>query len=189
MLSAYSIPVYGWRWSQWEILWLGGPTFLLLLCALPETSSATILLRRAQRLRKLTGNYKIRSQSELDQAQMTAREITFNALIKPWEINILDPAVLYTTLYTGLVYGIFYTYFEAFPMVYQEIYGFGNGALSLTYLAVAAAQVATPAAYMTYFRLVIQRKMEKHGIGQIENFLVAGLIAGWLLPAGLLIFG
>ena len=34
---------------------------------LPETSSANILLNRAKRLRKLTGDNRLKAQSEIDQ--------------------------------------------------------------------------------------------------------------------------
>jgi DHA1 family multidrug resistance protein-like MFS transporter len=65
-----------------------------MIIALPETSAANILLRRAHRLRKVTGKTNLQSQSEIDQAHMTPREVAFDALIKPWQINALDPAVV-----------------------------------------------------------------------------------------------
>jgi DHA1 family multidrug resistance protein-like MFS transporter len=77
----------------WEMLWLSAPISIAVFLTLPETSTDTILLSRARRLRKLTGRTDIFSQSEIDQGNMTAKQITFNALVKPWEINILDPAV------------------------------------------------------------------------------------------------
>ena len=188
-LAAYSTPVYGWRWSQWELLWLSGPVLLVLIFALPETSTATILLRRARRLRKATENLSLRSQSEIDQAKLSVHDVAFNALIKPWEINILDPAVLYTTLYTGLVYGIFYTYFEVFPLVYGNVYGFGIGGQSLTFLTVFVVCAFVPPMYFCYWKFVVERRIAKHGMGPLETFLVPALVAGWLLPAGLFIFG
>lgn len=78
----------------WELLWLTGPICILMFASLPETSAANILLRRARRLRLLTGKINLKSQSEIDQEKMTATEIAFDALIKPWQINILDPAVV-----------------------------------------------------------------------------------------------
>ena len=60
---------------------------------LPETSAPNILLRRAQRLRRLTGNQKLRSQSEIDQSHLKPSDVFFNAIIKPAEIAIKDPAV------------------------------------------------------------------------------------------------
>jgi DHA1 family multidrug resistance protein-like MFS transporter len=66
LLSGFAVYAKNWRWSQWEILWMAGPVFLLFFFFVPETQATTILLHRAQRLRKLTGNEKIRSQSEID---------------------------------------------------------------------------------------------------------------------------
>ena len=83
----------------WEMLWVAGPVCLLMIFTLPETSADNILLRRARRLRKLTGRTDLFSQSELDQQHMTAKQIAFDALIKPWQINILDPAVVIASLF------------------------------------------------------------------------------------------
>ena len=88
LLSSYSIPVEGWRWSQWEILWLAGPVTILMFIALPETSTATILLRRARRLRKSTGNVNLKSQSEIDQVNISAKSMILDALMKP--VSIID---------------------------------------------------------------------------------------------------
>jgi DHA1 family multidrug resistance protein-like MFS transporter len=89
----FAVQSENWRWSSWELLWLSGPTLLVVLIYLPETSSDAILLRRAKRLRELTGRSDLESASEIRQAQMSSRQIAFDALIKPWEINILDPAI------------------------------------------------------------------------------------------------
>lgn len=113
----------------------------------------------------------------------------FEALIKPWEINILDPAVLYTTFYTGLVYGIFYTFFEAFPLVYEDIYQFNPGEMSLAFVSIAVACLLSTPLYMVYFRRMIAPRMRKKGWEKLEDLLIAGMWAGWLLPAGLFIFG
>jgi len=65
IISGFSVSAKNWRWSLWEMLWMNGPIFLSLFFFLPETSSANILLRRAQRLRKLTAttasNHRVKS--------------------------------------------------------------------------------------------------------------------------------
>jgi DHA1 family multidrug resistance protein-like MFS transporter len=76
------------------MLWLSAPICIVMCFFLPETSADNILLRRAGRLRKLSGQNNLKSKSEISQGHLSAREVTFNALIKPWEINILDPAVV-----------------------------------------------------------------------------------------------
>lgn len=109
IVSGFSVPAKDWRWSLWEILWLAGPVFLLLFFCMPETSSSNILLRRARRLRKLTGNDHLRSQSEITQAKLTFREIAVDSLWRPIQIFFLDPAVFFAGVYTSLVYGIYYS--------------------------------------------------------------------------------
>lgn len=79
---------------------------------LPETSSATILLHRAQRLRKLTGDTNLRSASEIEQANLSPGKVAVDSLWRPIQINLLDPAVLFTSIYTAIVYGIYYSFFE-----------------------------------------------------------------------------
>jgi DHA1 family multidrug resistance protein-like MFS transporter len=56
IISGFSVTAENWRWSLWEMLWLSAPIFIMMLLFLPETFQANILLRRAKRLRKLTGN-------------------------------------------------------------------------------------------------------------------------------------
>lgn len=89
---------------------ISGPVFLLMFICTPETSASTILLRRARRLRRVLKNEKLRSQSEIDQSHMNFKTITYNALLIPWKINFLDPAVAFSTIYTALIYGIYYSF-------------------------------------------------------------------------------
>jgi DHA1 family multidrug resistance protein-like MFS transporter len=109
LLSGFAVPVKGWRWSLYESIWASAPVFILMFLLLPETSSANILLRRAERLRKLTGNQRFMSQSEIDQRHMKVSAIAIDALIKPMEITIKDPAVLFVQIYTAIIYGIYYS--------------------------------------------------------------------------------
>jgi DHA1 family multidrug resistance protein-like MFS transporter len=86
---------------MWEIVWMTAPILFVFIFAFPETSAANILRRRAQRLRKLTGRTNIRSQSEIDQARLKPSEVFWEAIIKPTEIMIKDPAVMFTNLYVS----------------------------------------------------------------------------------------
>jgi MFS transporter, DHA1 family, multidrug resistance protein len=105
VLSGFSVTAESWRWTLWEILWGAAPVLLLMFISLPETSASNILLKRAQRLRQLTGNPNYKSQGELDQGSMTVSRIALDALWRPMEIAIKDPAVMFTNLYTALIYG------------------------------------------------------------------------------------
>jgi DHA1 family multidrug resistance protein-like MFS transporter len=189
IVAGFSVSVKGWRWSLWENLWLAAPVFLLLLFCLPETSSDNILLRRAARLRKVTGNKNIRSQSEITQQHMSAKEMAFEALVKPWEMNILDPAVLFTTLYASLCYSIFYTFFEAFPLVFPAMYDFSSGELGLAFLSIPIGVGLTIPVCLAHYAYYVEPGLAKNGAPEPEVWLRPGLIGNFLVPIGLFIFG
>lgn len=89
------------------LLFLSLFCFIVLSFFFGETSHATILLRRAQRLRKLTGNEKLRSQSEIDQAETSLVANVGRSLYRPF-LLMTEPMVLFIDLYIALVYAIFY---------------------------------------------------------------------------------
>ena len=111
-LSSYAVKDLGWRFSSWELLIIAGPVYLAILLVLPESSGPTILYYKAKRMREDTGNQELMSASERKQKNMKVSSLLFDALVKPWEINALDPAILFTTVYMGLCYGIYYSFFE-----------------------------------------------------------------------------
>lgn len=159
-----------------------------MLVFLPETYQANILLRRAKRLRKLTGNDNYRSQSELDQAAMKPREVVYEALVRPIQLMVLDPAIGFTAAYIALFYAIFYSFFEVFPIVYIERYHFNLGEMGLTFLSITAATILSLAVYYVYVYMVVEPDFRAHGLGKPERRLVPALYASFLLPVGLFIF-
>lgn len=189
IVSGFSIPKTNWHWSMWEILWMGGPALILLFTCLPETSASNILLRRAARLRKLTGKTQLRSQSEIDQAEMSVSDTAIFYLWKPWQITALDPAVLFTSVYTSLVYGIFYSFFEVFPLVYPIMYGFTLGELGLAFLPIPIAASFSVALYWAYLWFVVEPDLRANGLPPPEKRLVPALLSSFLVPIGLFWFG
>lgn len=189
IISGFSVAAKNWRWSLWEMLWMNGPIFLSLFFFLPETSSANILLRRAQRLRALTGNASLKAQSEIDQASLTPRAIAIEALWRPFQLMLLDPSIAFTAIYTAIIYGIFYSFFEAFPLVYTTLYGFNLGETGLTFLSVTIAVTLSVAWYWYYIAHHVNPDILLHGLGAPERRLRPALFVTFLVPAGLLIFG
>lgn len=180
---------YSWRWSLWEMLWLSGPIWVLMFLCLPETSASNILLRRARRLRKLTGNNRLRSQSEIDQSHLTFHEVLVNALYIPVQIAVLDPAVAFTNVYSSLVYGIYYSFFEVFPLVYPLLYGFNLGQLGLAFISITVAVVIAMSIYSAYMYFIVERRIKANGLPPLERWLIPALFSSFLPPIGLFLFG
>ncbi|KAI1396581.1 major facilitator superfamily transporter [Hypoxylon fuscum] len=188
LLSGFSVPVMGWRWSLLEIMWAGSPAFLVIFAFLPETSAPNLLLRRAQRLRRLTGNERFMSQSEIDQQNLNRRTVIIDALIKPIEITLKDPAVLFVQIYTAIIYGIYYSFFEVFPLVYPVYYGMDYGHVGLVFLCVLVACLLGVAAYTAYLYFYMNPRITRRGFPVHENRLIPALAAAFGPTAGLFVF-
>ncbi|KIV93542.1 hypothetical protein, variant [Exophiala mesophila] len=188
-IAGFAVQAKGWRWALWEIVWFTGPIFVLFFIAFPETSSDNILRRRAARLRKRLNRTDLKAQSEIDQADLTFSKIFWDAIIKPIEIFIKDPAITYVNLYTSLIYGIYYSFFEVFPLVYPPYYGFNLGETGLTFLTIGIACLIGVAIFNVYQVKYLIPDIMKRGLRAPEHRLVPALFAAITAPAGYFMFG
>ncbi|CAG8387650.1 unnamed protein product [Penicillium salamii] len=188
IISAFAVASGDWRWSLWEILWMAIFTFAVMLVALPETSAATILYRRARRIRNRLHDKRYISQSEIDEANLSPRQIAANTLLRPLQITILDPAVLFTNLYSSYSYGVYYSYFEAFPLVYTDMYGFSLGLTGAAFLSIVVACLVGTLIYLVYVYWYLEPKITTHGPGPQEERLIPAIFASILQPIGLFLF-
>ncbi|KAJ5903648.1 hypothetical protein N7504_006031 [Penicillium tannophilum] len=184
LASGFAIPVLGWRFSMWEILMAAGP-IMLLLVLLPETSAATILHRRARRLAMLDREKGHCYQTAADIAQA---HVSFSEVLRESSL-FLDPAILFLNCYTSLTYGIYYSFFEAFPIVYQGIYGFNLGEMGLAFLAIVVGTMISCASYNFYIRHVFIPKTKTGSMQKPEDVLVPALFACFGPAIGLFLFG
>ena len=127
---------------------------LVMFLLLPQTSAANILYRRAKRLRKETGDDRLRSQSEIDAAHHTARD-RLMVLGRAFILLFTEPIVFVMDTFIALVYGMLFIWFESFPLVFGGIYGFDLGAQGLVYLGIFTGLVITVPLYLLWV---------KHGI-------------------------
>ncbi|KAE8392562.1 hypothetical protein ETB97_007145 [Aspergillus alliaceus] len=188
LLSGFAVPVKGWRWSLFESIWASAPVFLLMFMFLPETSSATILLRRADRLRKLYNNNQFMSQSEIDQRSMRVSDVAIDALIKPLEITIKDPAVLFVQVYTAIIYGIYYSFFEVFPLVYPTDYHMNLGQIGLVFLCILVSCILGIVVYVLYIYFWMNPRIRRFGFPAQEERLIPALPSSFGPTIGLFLF-
>ncbi|CAO2657257.1 Nn.00g033830.m01.CDS01 [Neocucurbitaria sp. VM-36] len=187
-LSSYAVKSLGWRFSSWELMIIAGPIYVLMLTLMPESSGPTILYYKAKRLREDTGNQNLMSDSERKQKNLHVGSLLFDALIKPWEINALDPAILFTTVYMGLCYGIYYSFFESLPLVYPVMYHFNAESTGLIFLAILPACVLAFSTHVLYLKYRVFPSLTNGTFGELENHLLPGMIASPLIAVGLFLF-
>lgn len=189
LLAGYAVSA-NWRWPLYEIVIMGGAV-LIFLPFLPETSPQTILLNRARRLRKATGKHTYKAPSELDPVPFGKR--LHEALNRPLEITVKDPAIAYACIYGSIVYATYYSFFEAFPLVYLGTYGMSLGSMGLIFLALTVGCVIGLVLYYIYitWHFIPQARAHHTEKGEPvaqEQWLLPGLVGVWGPPAGLILF-
>jgi DHA1 family multidrug resistance protein-like MFS transporter len=189
LLAGYAV-ASNWRWPFYETVIMSG-IILLILPFLPETSPSNILLRRARRLRDQTGNQAYLAASELQ--PLNFGRTLHEALSKPILISILDPAIAYAAVYGAIVYASYYSFFEAFPIVYLEVYHLSLGGMGLIFLSLTIGCGIGLTGYYLYLKLYFipraRHYHQQHGTPvEQEEWLRPGLLGVWGVVAGLLVF-
>lgn len=82
------------------MLWISAFAFGFLVLLMPETLSDAVLLRRARRIRKLTGDDRYKSMGEIKEELLTKKDIAREALVRPF-VLMLEPAVIFLNLYVA----------------------------------------------------------------------------------------
>ena len=119
------------RWSFWIALIIAGVT-LPFVIALPETYGPIILKRRAQRLRKETGDPNIFAPVELEKRSVS--EVAVTTISRPIRMFCFESIVFCSSIYMAFCYGIFYLFLVCYPLIFQGVYGMSVGVSGLAFI-------------------------------------------------------
>ncbi|KAJ3558924.1 hypothetical protein NM688_g648 [Phlebia brevispora] len=188
VIGGFVAQAKGWTWTIWILLWLGGGSAVFLAFFMPETSSQAILYRRAVRLRRLTGNQQLRSQGEIDAAQMTMGDIAMLTLIRPFLLGFTEPIVAFWNVYIALVYGILYCFVSAFDVVFIGKHHWNLGQNGLSFLGIIIGVGSAWLCYLPWATRYLKPKFWK-GVFKPEDRLPLAMVGAFILPASLFWFG
>jgi hypothetical protein len=146
----------GWRWTEYlEAIWTFTVLTLAFFC-LPETYAPVLLKRKAQRLRKETGDERFFHPQE--KIKLSPKTIITKHLSRPILMLTTEPMVTCIALYASFVYALLYMTLEVFPIVFQENRGWSPVIGSLPFLGlftgVCAAIVINLSNQPRYARIV-----------------------------------
>lgn len=177
----------GWRWLYWIQLILSGVAWCLITFTVPETYAPILLTRRAQKMRKETGDSKYVTEKELDTRPFGEQLRIF--LIRPLQLLFLEPIVLFLTIYMSVLYGLLYMFFIAYPIVYQGGKGWSAGSTGLMFIPLALGVVLSaalsPLVNKHYLSLCQRAPNNKP---PAEARLIPMMFSCWFIPVGLFIF-
>lgn len=189
LISGFAVQAKGWTWSIWELMWLSSFTWLVLFFFLPETSSPNILHRRTRRLKKITGNDKLTCEPDMMSEEMGPRDVVMMSLVKPITLNFTEPIVFLLNLYIALIYGLLYIWFESFPLVFVEIYGFNLGLEGVTFLGIMVGTLVAVTIIFLWNYFYLEKQFDAAGNVQPEKRLMPALVGCFFVPICLFWFG
>ena len=181
-----------WRWLFWVCTMFSGFCLILLATTLPETYAPIILVRKAKRIRKETGDNRYKAPLEL--GRLPLKDLAHVTVAKPFIMLVQEPALLAFTVYLSFVYGVVYLLFEAFPIVFGVGHGFNAGVSGLMFIPFFLGGVAAVALYVFYYNPKYARtadELRAKGIMRVppEERLYCIMVAGPVLVVAFFWFG
>ena len=176
----------GWRWIFYVLTIASGFVTVGVFIFLNETNPVVILGRKAAKLRKETGNHRLRSALE---SNVTGRQLLMLSLKRPFKLLFISPIVLSLSILMGINYAYLYLCFTTFPLVFQEVYHFSEGISGLAYLGLGTGSMVGLAIIGKYSDKIVVKMTEKHGVRKPEYRLPLMICAHALIPIGLLWYG
>ncbi|KAI2627563.1 major facilitator superfamily protein [Hypoxylon sp. NC1633] len=182
LMSGY-LSEMGWRWTFWVALMIVGASWPFLLF-LPETFGPVL-----QRKHAITGLTSVTTDANILASTQLSREnwhhLFTRVLARPVKMFCTESIVLFSCLYLSLIYAIFYLFFEAYPIIFEGMYGMAPGECGLMFLPIAVGALLSFGVYLGY-DLVYQRAREqdKHWV-KVEEYrrLPLACIGGPLFSA------
>ncbi|EXJ62420.1 hypothetical protein A1O7_02855 [Cladophialophora yegresii CBS 114405] len=133
-VGGFLSPAAGWRWLFGFLALYAAALTVLGIIFVPETYAPVLLRRRAKLLSKATGKVYM-TRIDIEQP-IVLKEVVKRSVARPWALLFREPIVLLLSIYMAVVYGTLYLFFAAFPIVFQQGYGWNAGENGLAFLGI-----------------------------------------------------
>ncbi|KAJ5085824.1 hypothetical protein N7532_010595 [Penicillium argentinense] len=131
-----------WRWMFWATSIFQAVMILVSFTAFRETYEPLILRKRADRIRRETGDTQYYTLDERLHAENSAVRVLGRALIRPVRLLIFHPIIQIASLISAFYYGILYIVLSTFSDLWIDQYHQSVEISGLHYIAVALGEIA-----------------------------------------------
>lgn len=189
LISGYIVEYTSWRWCFWVLVMLNGAVAAVGFFALEETYAPTLLQKKAQKLRKATGNPNLHTIYEVATGETTFDKFYIN-FTRPLTLLFTHPMVFGLGIFMAIAYGCLYILIVGFPSVWSTVYGFSKGTSGLMYLSFLIGYLLGILSFQKFCdKLYNILTLRNNGVRKPEFRLPGLLISGIFLPVGLFWFG
>ncbi|PCH34696.1 MFS general substrate transporter [Wolfiporia cocos MD-104 SS10] len=178
-----------WRWVFWLLTFFAGFCLILIIFTLPETFLPILMVKRAKKLRKETGDD--RYWAPFERRNIKAGALARQTLARPFIVLAQEPMLIAITLYMSFVYGCIYLLFEAYPIVFTEGHGFNQGFSGLAFLPIFIGGCTGVFGYLLIFNPRYVKAQQKFAPAPVppEYRLEICMLAAPMFAVGFFWFG
>ena len=186
-VGGFAAQYRGWRWTQWSILFVAVASYLYTI-GNQETYKKIILQKRAKRLGIAPPVYHGPT------GLAAIRYLLVVTLFRPINMNFTEPIVGFFSLYIAFNFSVLFGFFDAFPIVFEGVYGFDTSHAGLVWLSVLVGCIFAVITAIVLDRYYYRREHHKshkegrNGVVAPEHRLYAAMMGSVGLPVGLFWF-
>jgi hypothetical protein len=166
-----------------------GVCLVVVFLTIPETYRPVLLVRKAERMRKETGDNRYYAPKEMNKP--TIRQRLYNILAMPFKILFLEPMLIAIVVYQSFLYGCIYLLFEAYPIVFAEGHHLNPGVSGLMFLPISIGGALGLLLYLIVYSPRYNRYVEEYAPDPVppEARLEVTLLAAPLFAISFFWFG
>ncbi|KAF9462117.1 major facilitator superfamily domain-containing protein [Collybia nuda] len=170
-----------WRWVFWTLAIFAGLCCFLILFTIPETYSPILLVEKAKKKRKESGDNRF--YAPMEKSVSSPMQRVEDVLARPFVIMFSEPMLVALTLYISFVYGCVYLLFQAYPAVFTRGHHFSPGTSGLMFLPIPIGGAVSVIVYILIYNPRYEREVVRCAPHPVppEFRLEMTLIAGPLL--------
>jgi len=154
LIGGFAVMALGWRWTAWITIFITIAVLAPACVGMRETYKKRILYKRAQRERKARGEANPRTTR--GPLLPAIRNYVTTTLVRPFLMLLTEPIPGLFSLYVAFNFAVQYSFYAAFPLVFEESYGFNIGSTGLTFLGLGVGVVIATVA-LAYFNLKVYK--------------------------------
>lgn len=157
-----------WRWVFHAISVALTVSYLLVALVVPETCLIKLLGKKAQRIRKRTGDWRYHTLKNINTNSSTGLFVVgakvYQILKKPFVLLYNEPMLALLCGYSGLLLAVMYLFFVSYPRVFSRVYGFSTYHVGLAFCGLLVGSLtAIPSVWVScwYIKRIAFPKAEK----------------------------
>ncbi|KAI0404624.1 MFS transporter [Xylaria palmicola] len=179
----------GWRWVLWLSVGLALACELLFFTCFRETYKVAILRRRATRLRRETGNPKLRTAFDTHHGQSSLRKV-WECAVRPAIVLSGSGVLQAMSLHGAVMFSYYYVFSTTLPDILQQLYNLSAAATGLAFLSFSIGSTISVVCLNALLdKLYIKLREQHKGVGAPEFRLPLAIAGAFSLPLSVMAYG